>query len=43
MAFRRKVYENIHKIVDIVANDNKESGDQMGIEEDDDEGDREYE
>ena len=42
MAFRRKVYENIDKIVDIVTNDSEESDDQMGIEEDG-ESDWEYE
>ena len=43
MAFRRKVYENIDEIVDIVINDSEESDDQMGIEEEDDESDSEYE
>ena len=42
MAFRRKVYENIDEIVDIVTNDSKESDDQMDIEEEDDESDWEY-
>ena len=43
MAFRRKVYENIDEIVDIVTNDSKESDDQMGIEEEEhDESDWEY-
>ena len=44
MAFRRKVYENIDNIVDIVTNDSKESDDQMGIEEEEhEESDWEYE
>ena len=43
MAFHRKVYENIDEIVDIVINDSEESDDQMGIEEEDDESDSEYE
>ena len=43
MVFRRKVYENIDEIVDIVINDSEESDDQMGIEEEDDESDSEYE
>ena len=42
MAFCRKVYENIDKIVDIVTIDSEESDDQMGIEEDG-ESDWEYE
>ena len=44
MAFRRKVYENIDEIVDIVTNNSEETVDQMGTEhKEDDESDWEYE